>query len=118
MCSKDVILELLRAYCSNICLDQLLCQYKQSLYTKLKVAYNNVFRALLNIRRGNSISDFYVKTNIDCFEVVLRKSLHSLCKRIMCSSNKLVFTVISSAYFTNLIKVFKQCHKMLFMYNI
>lgn len=118
MCNQDVKLELFRAYCSNIYLGQLWCQYKKSSYRKLKVAYNNVFRALLNIPRGNSMSYFYVRTNTDCFDVVMRKSLYSFYKRIMNSSNKLVCTVTSSAYFTSLSKVFKQWNKLLFMYNI
>ncbi len=115
-CSVDVKLELFRAYCSNVYLGQLWCNYKLSTYRKLKVAYNNVFRALLKIKRGDSVSEMYVRTNTDCFNVIMRKAVYSFYRRTMNNTNTLVSTMAGSIYFTCGSKLFDKWNRVLFIY--
>ncbi len=116
-CSEEAKVELFRAYCSNFYLCQLWCNYNVSTYRKLKVAYNNVFRALLNVNRRDSVSEAFVRTNCDCFNVTIRKSVYNFYSRIMASGNSLVSTIVSSIYFTSRSKLFKEWNSLLFIYN-
>ena len=57
------------------------------MFKKAAVAYNNVFRKLLGIKRGESISAIYATSNIDAFQVLNRKSLYSFMNRLSLSDN-------------------------------
>ena len=72
-CSTDVKLELFRIYCCSLYMSQLWCNYKSSSHKRITVAYNNVFRSLMNIKRGESISGAYVANNINRFATLERK---------------------------------------------
>ena len=66
-----------------------------------RVAYNNVYRALVGISRGygQSISREYCTNNIDGFQAVLRKMISSLRGRLHKSVNTVVASYVSSPYF-------------------
>lgn len=89
-CSTSVKNFLFRAYCSNAYGCQLWCNYRKPMYQKVKVAYNDVYRKLFNIQRGESISMIYVMNHIDAFCIVRRKLMYSFKCRLSSSSNKLI----------------------------
>jgi len=93
-CNSEVKLHLFKTYCSNFYCSQLWCFYNKSMYKKIKVAYNNVFRKLCNVKGICSISQLFVFSNIDPFEVIVRKSKVSLQGRLMKSTNTIVATVL------------------------
>ena len=47
-------------------------------YKRVVVVFNNIYRALFGILRGESISAIYVNNNIDSFGVLVRKHVYSL----------------------------------------
>ena len=100
-CSTNVKNYLFRAYCSNAYGCQLWATYRKPMYQKVKVAYNDVYRKLLNIRRGESISTVYVSHNIDSFCVLLRKLVYSLKCRLCSSENELIKSVMHVSVFGN-----------------
>ena len=63
---------------------------------KLKIAYNNGLRRLLNLPKYNSASEMFVNLNILSFGELLRKFVFSL-KTIMNSDNPLVNGIVRSA---------------------
>ena len=67
----------------------------------LELSYNNVYRALMGIKRvyGHSISSEYVNNCIDDFEATPRKLTSSLRGRLYMSSNTIIAPYISSRYF-------------------
>jgi len=69
------------------------------MYKKIKVAYNNVFMKLCNVKGICSISQLFVFSNVDPFEVIVRKSKVSLRGRLMKSTNTIVAAVLSSSHF-------------------
>ena len=69
-----------------------------STINSLKVAYNNVYRHLHNVK-PQSITGYDVSKNIDSFKVVLHKASYSLFSRGFNSDNILVSTIFNSAYF-------------------
>ena len=98
-CSDNIKTHIFRTYCSNFYACQLWCNYSSSVYKKVKVAFNNVYRSLMSIKRGSSISMAFVQNNLNTFDCLIRKSAFSLRKRIFESENSLVHCVVQSVYF-------------------
>ena len=74
---------------------------------KAKVAYNDVFRMLFNVRRGVSVSALYVQIGLDCFSVLMRKFTYSLYQRLLKSTNALIVNITQSGflrYHSNLVE--------------
>ena len=67
----------------------------------VRVAYSNVHRDLMGIKRvyGHSISSAYVNNCIDDFEATQRKLSSSLRGRLYMSSDIIIAPYISSLYF-------------------
>ena len=106
-CSIRVKIELFRTYLLNLYSCQLWCNYSVALYKRLKVAFNNILRALLHVVRGASISQVYVSNNITDFNSLVRKNVYGFLQRIQNCCNVLIKTVLSSVYFiygSNLLK--------------
>ena len=106
-CSIRVKIELFRTYLLNLYSCQLWCNYSLVLYKRLKVAFNNILRALLHVVRGASISQVYVSNNITDFNSLVRKNVYGFLQRIQNCCNVLIKTVLSSVYFiygSNLLK--------------
>ena len=53
-CSTDVKLALFRSYCACFYCTYLWTHYKKSTHSKLKVAFNNVYRRILNLPTRSS----------------------------------------------------------------
>ena len=98
-CSDDVKLQLFKTYCSNLYCCQLWSNYKNVSYNKLKVAYNNVYRALFKLDRQTSISNSMVLFNVNGFKAVVRKHSFGFRERIFNLDNFLVKTIVESMYF-------------------
>ena len=64
-CSVDVKLALFRSYCTCFYCPFLWTHYKKSNYSKLRVAFNNVYRRILKFPSRSSASTMYVVNNID-----------------------------------------------------
>ena len=63
---------------------------------KLKIAYNNGLRRLLNLPKYNSASEMFVNLNIPPFKELLRKFVFSFQTRIIESDNSLVNGIVTS----------------------
>jgi len=75
LCTK---LLLFKAFCTPIYGCSLWCSMFQYSLNKLRVAYNDAFRFLLNEPRWCSASRLFVLHNIPSFSAVIRKSIYSL----------------------------------------
>ena len=75
-CSVDVKNQLFRSYVSCLYCCALWKDYSTSSFNMVKVAYNNVYRALMLIKRvyGHSISSEYVNNCIDGFEATVKEN--------------------------------------------
>jgi len=98
-CSLQVKIQLFKSYCSNMYCCPLWSNFSPPVYKKLKVAYNNVFRFLCNIKGKHSISQLFVNARVDPFNVLIRKSTTNLRNRIINSSNKVLSAVFTSSHF-------------------
>ena len=71
-CSPDVKTQLFKTYCSNLYASHLWHNYSKKEFHRVRVAYNNVFRALMSITRGCSISQSFVDLDVSTFNALLR----------------------------------------------
>ena len=97
-CSDEVKTKLFKSFFSNAYCSQLWCVYRQSVYKKSYVAYNNIYRKLFDVKRRVSISAIYVNNNIDSSAVLIRKSVYSLKTRLCDSHNTLISCIMSSLF--------------------
>ena len=77
-------------YCSSMWFDSTVTSMK-----KLKIAYNNGLRRLLNLPKCNA-SEMFVKLYIPSFNELLRKFVFSFKTRIIESDNSLVNGIVKS----------------------
>ena len=115
-CTTDVKLQLFKTYFYSIYMCQLWCCFRKCTQNRIKVAYNNIFRSLMNIDRRESISAEYVSKNVHSFMSLERKYQYSCFKRVMQSTNVLISTIVSSSYFVHSSILFSHWNNNLFLY--
>ena len=88
-----------KTYCSNLYGCALWSDYNVTSYQRVKVAYNDIYRLLLGVRRGpnHSISMLFVQHNVNPLETVIRIATHSLMSRVLRSENRLVASLRESS---------------------
>ena len=59
---------LFQTYCTNMYCPYLWSNYTQMAYSKIRVAFNNVFRNLLGYSRRDSASAMFLSHTLDSFE--------------------------------------------------
>ena len=75
-CSKPVLLELCRSFYTIFYCPYFWTNYKKTTFSKIRVAYNNVYQKILGVSRRSSASAMFVTNNISNFEAFLRKSIY------------------------------------------
>ena len=77
-CTVDVKLLLIKSYCNctSFYCGYLWSDYKASTFSKLRVAFNNVYRRVLGLPQWSSASGMYATHNIENFGALLRKTLY------------------------------------------
>ena len=73
-CSVDVKLALFRSTVLVFYCRFLWTHYKKSNYSKLRVAFNNIYRRILKLPSRSSASTMYVVNNIDSLEVSVKEA--------------------------------------------
>ena len=77
-CSKPVLLELCRSFCTVIYCLYFWTNYKKTTFSLIRVAYNNVYRKILDVPKRGSANAMFVSNSIPQFEALIRKSIFSL----------------------------------------
>ena len=65
-------------------------------FSKLRVAFNNVYRRVLEIPNWSSASEMYAKHNIDNFEALLRKVIYGFIQRLEDNTNVIIHNLTRS----------------------
>ena len=95
-CSIDVKLALFRSYCTCFYYPFLWTHYKKSTHSKLRVAFNNVYRRILKLPPRSSASTMYAVNHIDSFEILVRKRVVGFTERLKVSEN-LIISIMENA---------------------
>ena len=76
----DVKIAPFHSYCTCFYCPFLWTHYKKSTNSKLRVAFNNVYRRILKLPFRSSASTMYVVNNIDSISILVRKRIFGLLK--------------------------------------
>jgi len=96
LCSDNVKLQLFQTFCTNIYAAHLWSSYNVQSYNKVKVAYNNAYRAIFGCDRFCSASNMFVSNNVATFDCMLRKAVFKFKARAAKSENALVNTLYNN----------------------
>ena len=96
-CSPDVKCRIFKSYCSTMYCSSMWFDSTVTSMRKLKIAYNNGLRMILNLPKYNSPSEMFVNLNIPSFDELLRKFVYSFMSRIQDSCNSLVKSIVKSS---------------------
>ena len=88
--STKVLIELGRSFCGSFYCSYLWSQYNKSSFSKIRVAYNNLYRKILHVTPRSSASKMFVDNNIPNFEALLRKEIFSFTSRLSISTNSII----------------------------
>ena len=77
-CSLDVKCCMFKSYCATMYCSSIWFDRTVTAMKKLKIAYNNGLRRLLNLPKYNSDSEMFVNLNISSFGELLHKFMYSL----------------------------------------
>ena len=95
-CSPDVKCCMFKSYCATMYCSSMWFDSTVTSMKKLKIAYNNGLRRLLNLPKYNSASEMFVNLNISSFNELLRKFVFSFKTRIIESDNSLMNGIVTS----------------------
>ena len=70
--------------------------YKSMAFSKLRVAFNNVYRKILELPKWSSASEIYSMHNIENFEALLQKVIYGFIQWLEDSSNVIIRTLTKS----------------------
>ena len=96
-CTENVKVKLFQTYCSSFYCCALWSN--NELLERAKVCHNNVLRFFIKSNYMDSISGHFVNRNIHNFDILRRKSIISLFRRLMLSKNMLISTVVNNIHF-------------------
>ena len=95
-CSTDVKLSLFCSYCTCFYCPFLWTPYKKSTHSKLRVAFNNVYRRILKLPPRSSASTMSARNNTDSFEVLIRKRIFGFTGRLNKCENTIIKCINNS----------------------
>ena len=111
-CSDDVKVQLFSMQCSCLYGAHLWSKYASCSFNRVRTAYNDIFRQLMNMRRGESISAAFVSKNVHSLQILIRKAVFSFIERCTKSCNTIVKTIVSSVFFlygSTILKTWRKC---------
>ena len=99
-CSDDVKTHLFKTYCTSFYCSHLWCKFTADSLRRIKVAYNRVFRILMNLKHRISISSTFLDYNVHHFDIIMRNAITGFIKRLESSENNLVQAITKSQFYT------------------
>ena len=97
-CTIVVKLLLIKNYCTYLDCGYMWSDYRKTTYSKLRVAFNNVYRRVLGLSYRSSACTLYTTHNINKMEALLMRSIYNFIERLMDSSNMIINTLMNSLY--------------------
>ena len=100
-CSSHVKCQLIESYSLHLYCSYLWCRFNRDSLSKLRVAYNNIYRKILGYNRRDSASNMFVTHRIDNFEARLRKVCYGFIQRLNVSENAIIMRLRRNQIVTN-----------------
>ena len=84
------VLNYVRVFWYYIVLSLFLNSTQKNTFSKLRVAYNTVYRKVFGLKRPSSASEMFVLNNIYNFEALMRKSIFVFTTRLTKFENAII----------------------------
>ncbi|XP_063361495.1 uncharacterized protein LOC134650470 [Cydia amplana] len=97
-CSDQAKITLFKAYCQAFYTSQLWYHFTKRSFNRLRVQYNNAFRAMLRLPWRCSASGMFAENRVDDFYAIMRKRHWSFVGRVSESTNSIVNVVYTTCY--------------------
>ena len=94
--STNVKLTLFCSYCTCFYCPFLWTHYKKSTHSKLRVAFNNIYRRILKLPSRSNGSTMYAVNHINSFKILVRKLVVGFTERLKVSKNFIISCVDNS----------------------
>ena len=92
-CSRNVLIELGKSFCDSFYCSYPWTHYNKESFSKIRVAYNYLYRKSLHVSRRSSASAMFVNNSILTFECLIRRDTFFFTSRLNVSTNKLINTI-------------------------
>ena len=112
-CTEHVKIQLFMSFCYNIYSGHLWSSSNVSSFSKVRIAFKQIYRSLMKMDRTESISYSMLTHNVDNFDILIRKSVYNFRNRLMESNNVLICVIIHSMSFLDS-HLYKRWHRVLF----
>ena len=76
-------------------------EYSKIGYDRIRIAFNDIFRNLLGIKRVDSISAAFANARMDNFNILRRKSVYNFIVRLPKRTNAVITSILQSVYFVH-----------------
>ena len=93
ICNKAIKVQLFKSYCSSFYCGHIWYNFTQASMSKVRVAYKQIYRRFFNLSKFDSISYDMICNNVDTFDAIIRKSIHSFRKRIISTNNVIIHII-------------------------
>ena len=93
-CTTEVKLRLFQSYCLPSYCSHLWVNYAKHTYSKLRVAFNKMYKRILGLKKFDSASHMYVTNDIDNFDAFMRKNIYGFMNRVCNIHNDLVKSIV------------------------
>ena len=92
-CSVQIKKELFRSFCTAFYCSHLWTHHSKAVHSKIRVAYNNIYRKLFRIPYRSSASRMFAENNVPSFEALIRSHIFAFISRLSNSENELIRSV-------------------------
>ena len=92
-CSASIKVNLIKTYCAPYC-SQLWVNHLKSSYNKLRVAYNNAYRRVLDYVKSDS--NMFVYNRVENYDAHNRHLVYSLRSRLLDSDNPIIVFILEA----------------------
>ena len=79
-----------RSFCDSFYCGYLWTHYNKTSFSKIRVAYNDLYRKILHVSRCSSASAMFVNNNIPTFECLIRRKIFLFSTRLKVSTNNTI----------------------------
>ena len=93
-CCKNLLIELYRSFCTTFYCPYFWTVHKKATFSKIRVAYNNVYGKWLGHCRRSSPSKMFVINNMSNFQALIRKAIFAFKTRLSNSDNTIISIII------------------------
>ena len=95
-CDESSKILLFKTQWYNVYSSALWSTFRVGSFAKLKVAHNDIFRNLFNVKRCESASNLFAEKRTNNLDAICRNSMNSLMNRILDSPNSIIQVLCNS----------------------